>query len=293
MLNIYLIGCGGIGGYLVEMLPKCITSLSLDCLENSGYHAMVKRVLEANGNEPLPCVVDNLVLVDGDTFNPRNSIRQGNGAGSKLSQSMRSLQTDMVRITFLRNMHITGYNAYVNPMNISTIIPLEPKYNAHNREARSTYRYSGRSITNDTTVIFLCVDNAKTRYEVSMYAETLPNVIVINGGNEKVVGHVTVYERVDGEALDPNLPEVYPDIRPDADKRPDEVGCDYVAPKHDQIAVTNSIVANVMMAMFNKWVRGGVPTNKRGQRQNEVLIDTENFVMQPLVHPKAKGGKEC
>lgn len=284
MLNVYVIGCGGIGGYLLDMMPKCITSLSLDCMAKRGLFGRVTALLESNGNDAVPSVVDRMVLIDGDTFNPRNAIRQGNGAGSKLVQRMRSLENDMLRVTYLRNMSIIGYNAFVNPDNIAMIIPPDPPSNEHNAEAEQLF-------SEDTllhgNVIFLCVDNVKTRYEVSMYAETLPDVIVINGGNEKVIGHVTVYERSRGEALDPNLPEVYPDIRPDADKRPDEVGCDYVAPQHDQIAVTNSIVANVMMAMFNKWARSGVPVNKKGQRQNEVLIDTDSFVMQPLVHPKA------
>lgn len=32
MINIYVIGCGGIGGYLLELLPMCIASINLDVL---------------------------------------------------------------------------------------------------------------------------------------------------------------------------------------------------------------------------------------------------------------------
>ena len=282
MLNIYVIGCGGIGGYLINMLPMCICSLSLDLMQKVASHK-VQDILKNTDSMDMPLCADRIVLVDGDTFDPRNAIRQGHGAGNKLVQRMRELDSNMLRRTLLRTLDIRGYNAYVNPDNMRDIIPEMPEPNENNTEAHQYF--AGKLYNNN--VIFLCVDNAKTRYEISMYAETLPDVIVINGGNEKTVGHVTVYERRNNEAYDPNLPEIYSDIRGDVDKRPDEQACELVAPKHDQIAVTNSIVANVMMAMFNKWARSGVPTNKRDQRLNEVLIDTENFVMTPLAHPKA------
>ena len=37
MINVYVLGCGGIGGYIIDMLPMAIASLSLDMLEQGGY----------------------------------------------------------------------------------------------------------------------------------------------------------------------------------------------------------------------------------------------------------------
>lgn len=339
MLKLYVIGCGGIGGYLIERLPMAIASLSLDLLGSSGMS--ISKYLKDAGNVALPCIVDRLVLVDADVFNPRNSLRQGAGAGSKLVQRMRyvkealrkmsdaadkvaetvkfcrdmetedflqdlrkavetlegetslseadyrMLDAEMVRVSFLRKMQLVGYNAYVNPRNITEIIPVDPPENPEN-EVVSGYAYNYGNLINHQAVVFLCVDNVQTRYEISKYMERFDDCIVINGGNSKTLGHATVYERREGAALDPPLYEIYPDIKPGVDKRPDEAACTDVAPAHDQIAVTNSMVADVMMARFIKWARYGLDeVTKSGNkvRYNDVLIDIEKPSMTPVYHP--------
>jgi molybdopterin/thiamine biosynthesis adenylyltransferase len=292
MLNIYVIGCGGIGGYLTEMLPMAIASLSLDILQSKGMS--IQAYLDKAGNIALPCVADRLTLVDGDIFNARNSLRQGAGAGSKLAQRMQDIQHSVVRLSYLQNMKLVGYNAYVNPANMSQIIPEHPEINPDNADAAMKYgsdRPADCPRLLDNSVVFLCVDNLKTRYEVSKYMENFQNCLVINGGNEKTSGHVTLYERRNGEALDPNIYDVYPNITPDADKRPDEEACTEMSPKHDQIAVTNSIVANIMIASFNRWARSGLTQTegtgerKRTVRKNEVIIDTDRMSMISVYHP--------
>ena len=100
--------------------------------------------------------------------------------------------------------------------------------------------YSSAPNKYKASVVFVCVDNLKTRYEVSKYMENFDNCLVINGGNEKDNRARYFLQRAAGEALDPNLYEVYADVRPDADKRPDEENCTQIAPKHDQIAITTA-----------------------------------------------------
>lgn len=287
MINVYVLGCGGIGGYIIDMLPMAIASLSLDMLEKGGYG--IEKTLEQAGTEAIPCVVDSITLVDGDVFNTRNALRQGAGAGSKLVQRMKRIDNTILRKSYLRNMKIIGYPAYANPDNFRTLIPLEPSLNNDNKFVVS---YVNRAPNKyKASIVFVCVDNLKTRYEVSKYMENFDNCLVINGGNEKTTGHVTFYERAAGVALDPNLYEVYTNVRPDADKRPDEENCTQIAPKHDQIAITNSIISNVMLAVFNKWLRDGLTSivSRKGVptpiRKNEILIDMENFTMSTLNHP--------
>lgn len=282
MINLYVIGCGGIGGYVIEELPMAIASLSLDVIESSRQD--ISEYLSQAGNIAIPSVVDRIVLVDGDIFEPRNALRQGMGAGSKLVQRQKALSNSMLMHSFLQNVRVVGYNAYVNPENVAEIIPLNPEPNPDN--FRATDKMSIISDKRDYTVIMLGVDNLKTRYEVSKYAETFPNVLVLNGGNSKTSGHVTVYERHNAVDLDPKIYDVFPNIKPDADKRPDEAACTLVAPKHDQIANTNRFIADIMIALFNKWVRKGLGTGN--QRRNEVTIDTENLAMMSLSHPKAE-----
>lgn len=287
MLSIYVIGCGGIGGFVCDNLLMQLSSISLDAIEQSG--TPIKPWLEGAGNKALPCVADRVVLVDGDTFNPRNAIRQGAGAGSKLVQRFRKLKKDMIKVAFLQGMELMGFNAYVNPSNMGEIIPRVPKDNLDNLDMK---QYANERVAvPGLAVVFLCVDNIKTRYEVSKYMEKFDDCIVFNGGNSKTSGHVTVYERSNGRALDPNLYEVYPDVRPDADKRPDEDDCTVVSPQHDQIAVTNCQIANVMLMLFSRWVRQGLyHTRGKGakaavERYNEVLVNIDNFTMMPVYHP--------
>lgn len=293
MLRLYVIGCGGIGGYLTDMLPMCVTSISLDFLEKMKVN--ITQYLRNAENSVLPSLVNSITFVDGDTFDPRNAIRQGAGAGNKLAQRMFSINHSMVRQTYLRNVTVDGFNEYINPNNVEQIIPKSVEPNQDNLEAFSKqadgwalsheYLYS-----NDIPVLFLCVDNVKTRYELSVYAEQFNNVLVINGGNEKTTGHVTVYERRGGTALDPNLYEMFPNIRPDADKRPDEISCTMVAPKHDQVAITNAMISNIMLEMFTHWAASGTLddfTNRGKQsRKNEVVLDVEKLSMSAIYHPK-------
>ena len=174
-------------------------------------------------------------------------------------------------------------------INMNAIIPHKPEPNQANQGAEVVYgdRLRRNVGSFDCPVVFLCVDNKKTRYEVSKYMESFDNCIVINGGNDKTTGHVTIYQKLNGEQLDPNLYEMYPDITADADRRPDEVGCDVVAPKHDQIANTNSIIAIWMSVAFNNLVRNG-RNNYKSRRINDILIDTDNYMTMAIYHELKK-----
>lgn len=357
MLNVYVIGCGGIGGYLINMLPMVISSLSLDFNSQNGYLKKVEyEFLENAGRIAMPCIVDRLVLVDADVFVARNVMRQGAGHGGKLvgrlneldryvkeqvSQSkdagkileciehcneLRKTQPDVAdRIisalyndfkltdakveklkrqllcaSYLQNMQIIGYNAYVTPDNIAEIIPTRIVPNSENEFPRSMNefeKYHSKSPDDvvychfDSTVVFICVDNMKTRYEVSKYMEAFDNCLVLNGGNSKTSGHVTVYERYQGEELDPPIYKVYPNVSDTVDQRPDEIECGSVAPQHDQLAITNSLIANIMLTRFVTWVRSGLtttvaqPGGTSNVRYNEILIDIETPSIVPLYHP--------
>lgn len=297
MLNLYIIGCGGVGGYLVDRLPMVLSSLGLDIMadchkEEDQDDRLVEKYLTGAGNVAFPCVADRLVMVDGDTFNPRNAMRQGAGAGNKLVRRMSAMRKQIINISFLQRLHMIGFNRYINPGNMAEIIERAPVPNEENRKSREDLK-GWRLADLDVPVVFLGVDNLKTRYEVSKYMESFDDCLVLNGGNEKTAGHVTVYERSGGKPLDPAIYEVFPNITPDADKRPDELECAVVAPKHDQIAITNSMVADVMLARFVKWARYGLDLVKgKGDKQriirhNEVLIDIEAPSMTPLYHPLA------
>ena len=302
MINIYIVGCGGIGGYLVDLLPMALAGLSLDLLREDEYD--VTTMLEQAGTRAIPCVADSITLIDGDAFNARNALRQGAGTGSKLSQRMRMIKTklaemgsnNMLMASWLHNLRVTGYNCYLTPDNMEKIIPRNPPDNPGNAEAAHAFPSLLRK--QNATVVFLCVDNKKTRYEVSKYMEQFDDCLVINGGNSKTAGQVTVYERENGVALDPNIYEVFPDVNETADKRPDELECTAVAPEHDQIANTNAIIGTWMSVVLNNWLRYGLSTTTvRGDvrvvtRTNEIMVDTKSYATMGLFHPVPEKPKE-
>lgn len=314
MYSVYIIGVGGVGGFIVDRLPETIASLTLDWMERTGQDSS-EMVLARAGDVVLPRLVDKLVLVEKDVFEPHNAIRQGAGLGNKLNrrlkqllaavkakidegeayrqvmqthhdllelanmlaipedrqdaltdEDMRVIRNKLVTATFLRDMRIQGYNAYIRPDNMESII---------------TPEWDKNRICDATPVVFLCVDNMKTRYEVLKYMEQFKNCIVINGGNDKTKGQVLVYERQDGAELDPPMYKVYSNIRPDVDKRPDELGCEAVSPTHSQTAETNAFLADIMLAKFIQRVKNSTLAEsitrkgvKSDVRYNEVQVDT-------------------
>lgn len=296
MISLYVIGCGGIGGHLLSHLLESLSSLDLDLLEKNMDPNEFTKHLVRFGKEVTPSVIDRIVLVDGDEYSPRNALRQGHAAGNKLDVSLSELEHSAIRQTYFRLPELLGYNLYINPDNMSKIIPRCPNRSIANEggclaDTPSKFTNMLKATwpgMRDMPVIFICVDNMKTRYEISRYAESFDNILVINGGNEKMTGHVTVYERRDGIALDPNLPDVYPDVKADADLRPDEVDtCTHIAPKHDQVSDTNEMIAIYMRRIFNRWLIQGLSSfgPKGKDRYNEVLIDMEMLTSMPVYHP--------
>ena len=280
MITVYVIGCGGIGGYVLDLLPKTIASCSIDLCYTE---AQVQQIMADDNLTVLHSIVDTLVLVDGDRFNMHNAIRQEGGHGSKLVTHMRKIQDSALKRTFLRGMKLVGFPGFIAPGNIAGII----KKNVEQGEDSVDWRMP-LWIPGDCAVVFLCVDNHKTRYEVSRYMETFDNCLVINGGNEKFRGHVTIYERRDGRPLDPEIYKLYPEIADNRDKRPDELHCtDLAANKHDQVAVVNSMLAGIMCAMFSSWLRTGRFNNGADSpRKNEVVVDIKEMKMTPLHHDR-------
>lgn len=287
MLNIYVIGCGGIGGYLVELMPQALCSISLDVLSEHGTDISVW--MNTPGTVRLPCIADRLVFIDADVFDPHNAIRQAGVAGSKLGNALRKIRNHMVVSGMMQGLKVLGWDAYASPKTFAEMIPKIPEPNQDNTgmETLAASHLDGRLW--NTTVVFLCVDNAKTRYEVSQYMEDFSDCLVVNGGNSKTVGHVTIYERHRGAALDPVLYEVYPEIAAGKDKRPDEDDCTTIGHNHDQVAIVNSVIADVMMGLFGRWARVGLDykdSRNNQKRHNEVFIDLDNFHMTSMYHPK-------
>jgi len=179
-----------------------------------------------------------LLLVDGDEYEPKNFERQeftqmGNKAEAKASE----LEIKFPEII------VDSYDAYINETNTAEVIK-------------------------EGDVVFLCVDNHKTRNIISNYCKKLKNVTLISGGNEFTDGNVQIYIRREGVDLTPDLGAYHPEIANPEDQLPDEMSCEELANADPQLYFTNLGVATLMCwAFYKAIVKGQV------DQQSEVYFD--------------------
>lgn len=176
-------------------------------------------------------------LVDGDHYELKNYERQefyqiGNKAEIKaieLSNKFKAID-------------LNSCDEFVTPDNISHII-------------------------HDGDIVFICVDNHKSRMIISNYSKTLRNVTIISGGNEFTDGNVQVYVRKDGKDLTPDLCKYHPEIANPDDKLPTEMSCEELAASEPQLYFTNLGVATIMCwAFYNAVV-------KESYKKSEIYFD--------------------
>lgn len=193
-MHITIIGLGGIGSSLCESLGR-----------------FIKYSKDLN---------PSILLVDGDTFEPKNYERQVfTQMGNKAEVKAEDL---MLKFSSLR---VDSYDAYINEANIAEAI-------------------------RNGDIVFLCVDNHKTRLIANNYCKQLENVTLISGGNDFEDGNVQIYIRKGGQDVTPDLCTYHPEIANPDDKLPEEMGCEELAQSEPQLYFTNLYVATLMCCAF-------------------------------------------
>lgn len=185
-------------------------------------------------------------LIDGDYYEDRNLDRQefskfGNKAESK---------TYELRNKF-RNVEFKDYPYFIDDITISKLIK-----------------------NND--LVFLAVDNHKTRKLVSDYARNkLKDVIIISGGNELEDGNVQLYIRKDGKDITPSLTDYHPEIRNPIDKLPNEMSCEELQNSEPQLYFTNLGVATFMAFTFYNVLKGKINNSEVYFDMNTMKSDSK------------------
>jgi len=167
-----------------------------------------------------------VILVDGDSYETKNYERQEFAQiGKKAEVKEIELMTKYSRIEF------DAFPAFINETNTAEIIK-------------------------EGNVVFLCVDNHKSRMIVSNYCKNLNNVTLISGGNEFTDGNVQTYVRRDGKDLTPDLCKYHPEIANPDDKLPEEMSCEELAESDPQLYFTNLGAATLMCwAFYNSVIK--------------------------------------
>jgi molybdopterin/thiamine biosynthesis adenylyltransferase len=158
----------------------------------------------------------HILLVDGDEYEIKNYERQeftrlGNKADIKAGElSMK-----------FNKLIIDAWEDYIDEGNVSDVIE------------------SGN-------IVFMCVDNHKTRKIISNYCKTMEDITLISGGNDLTDGNVQFYVRENGKDLTCDLCKYHPEIANPEDKLPTEMSCEELSMSEPQLYFANLGVATIM-----------------------------------------------
>lgn len=158
-------------------------------------------------------------LIDGDSYEPKNLERQEFVSFGNKAEVKRMELCD--KFTYLS---FKSYPSFIDEESIKII--------------------------KEQSVVFLAVDNHKTRKLVSDYAKKLNDIILISGGNELTDGNVQIFIRKGGNNVTPSLTDYHPEIEKPKDKSPDEMSCEELSQSSPQLFFTNFMVAGHMCSAF-------------------------------------------
>jgi hypothetical protein len=229
-----VIGCGGVGGHLAPNLCHYLHA------ERRAAH---------------------VVVVDGDTFEPRNRSRMRfTSCENKAVATARELAG-----AFGDVLTMEPVPSYVTAENIATLVV-------------------------ERSVVFLAVDNHATRRLVDDHCAALDDVVLISGGNDGVedgrkgtYGSVQLVRRVGGRSLTSSLRRFHPEIETPEDRHPGELDCLTLAREGaPQLLFTNLAVASAMLSAFY-----GV--ERDATAYEEVYLDILKNRVQPVARVPAVG----
>jgi ketopantoate reductase len=244
-LVVRIIGLGGIGGIVSRYTAIFLASLNLEI---------------------------NLLLVDGDEFEPKNAARMlFSGCGNK---------AEVVRAELLEHfvdskLTIVAVDQMITRENIAELLP-----------------------GGVNEIILLCVDNHQARKLISDYCEGrdgfagVNDICLISGGNDGVgedssgtvrrgsYGNVQIHIRRDGKNVSPSLTEHHPEIREPAQPTGD-VHCTDIIESIPQLLFTNLTAASAICNTMWLYLCNAI-------RYSELGFDIVDATMRPLGIRKPK-----
>jgi molybdopterin/thiamine biosynthesis adenylyltransferase len=169
-----------------------------------------------------------LTVIDGDNYEAKNGERQVfQKLGNKAEVQVESLKGLFPKLEF------RARGEYVRPESIDYLIQ-------------------------DGDIIFLCVDNHKTRHLLSGFCEDMSNIVLISGGNDYTDGNVQVHVRKDDFNVTwPIANKFHPEIQRPSDKSPHEMSCEELAVSEPQLIFTNFYIASLMLNAFYAYTQKG------------------------------------
>jgi hypothetical protein len=212
-LSIVIIGLGGIGSILSEKICQFLHYYK-NGLSNDENFAKEMGIT--------PPIFDDIIvtLVDGDSYEIRNRQRQDfSQIGQKAEIKERDLREKYGLLTY------QSVNEYITENNINGIIK-------------------------ENDIVFICVDNHKSRKIINNHCKTLNNISVFSGGNGFHLANSQRYIRKNGVDIRPNLTKFHPEIENSGNDHPNDLGCQALAQAEPQLVFANFGAAFSMAISF-------------------------------------------
>lgn len=213
-LSIKIIGLGGIGSQLIENLCQFLHYYKIGLSSDDNF------AQQMGINNPPQFDEISITLIDGDKYEPKNRTRQ---LFSRVGPKADIKKEDLIEK--YDSLSYYTINEYINEENISNII-------------------------SDYDVVFMCVDNHKTRKIVNDYCKTLNNIFLISAGNGFHLFNCQIYIKINNEEQKPNLTKYHPEIENAEDKLPSEMGCEELSKSEPQLIFANWGAAFLMARCF-------------------------------------------
>jgi len=167
-----------------------------------------------------------ITVIDGDSYEEKNKIRQQfDKLDKKATVTAETMQKRFHKV------HFRAKPEYITEDNVISNI----------REG---------------DIVFLGVDNHKTRKIVSNRCKELDNITLISGGNDQTDGNVIYYRRENGKDITKSPTDLYTTIANPKDKNPGELteeerqGCAREVDTNPQLLFTNLAIASAMCNVF-------------------------------------------
>lgn len=220
-----VVGAGGTGGWLCEGLA---------------------RMLEFR----IPGSA--LLIVDGDTFEPKNAERQNfEDIGNKAVIRAKALQPQFP-------------NTFIIP-DERWVVESVP---ADKKEAQQV---AASDLLEENDVVYAVVDNFAARKVIFDAAREFDNIDIFTGGNDdQLYGSVYHYQRRDGEDVTDHPVDLHPELANPPDRNPGELSCQERAELEGgtQLLATNMTVAGFLLGRTEKTILNG-----EEDKESEIMFD--------------------
>lgn len=237
--TVIIVGCGGVGGWVARGLIK-----------------MLDFVAEGS----------TLILVDGDSYEPKNHDRQ---VFAKYGNKAQVLSKELVELS--RYTTVIALDKWV----VESLEARSPAAVAEDNDDDSDTGddkvIASALLDTEGTILIPAVDNWKVRKVLIDAAQGLSNIDVFMSGNDDAsYGTLYHYRRRDGKDVTVNPVDIHPELANPQDRNPGELSCEERAAIDGgtQLLATNMGVAAYTLAALESTMIKGLPV-----QHNQVYFD--------------------